>query len=173
MKILVIGFSASGKTTFSDRLSKILNIEVMHLDTYHFLDNWVERDNDEFEKIVNEFISKDDYIVEGNYTGIAKKRFEEADIVFYFGFNRFKCLYGQIRRYFKYKNKVRDEYITDCKEKMDIEFIKWILYKGRTKKKKKHFLQITNNAKEHYIFKNRRQVNKYLKQISDNKKEEN
>lgn len=169
MKILVIGFSASGKTTFSDKLSKILDIKVMHLDTYHFLDNWVERDNEEFEKIVSEFIEDDNYIVEGNYTNIATKRFEEPDIVFYFSFNRLKCLYGQIRRYLKHRNKVRDEYITDCKERMDFEFIKWILYKGRTKKKKNKYLQIVKNANEKHVFKNRRQVNKYLKEIRESK----
>lgn len=165
MKIVVIGFSAAGKTTFADRISQKLGIKVMHLDTYHFLDNWEERNNDDFEQIINDFISSDDYIVEGNYTSVATKRFENPDLCFYFSFNRIKCLYGQLRRYFKYKNKVRDEYITDCKERLDFEFIKWILYKGRTKKKKQKFLNITLNAKEYYIFKSRRQVNKYLKSI--------
>lgn len=170
MKICVIGFAASGKTTFSDRLSKKLGIKVMHLDTYNFLDNWQERDRLEFAQIVEEFIDAEDYIVEGNYNKIAPKRFEEADIVFYFCFNRFKCLYGQLNRYFRYRDKVRDEYITDCKERLNWEFLKWIVYKGRSKQRKRKLLSIAKNAKEYYIFKNRKQVNKYLESIGINAK---
>lgn len=165
MKIVVMGFAASGKTTFSERLSKRFGIKIMHLDTYNFLDDWVERDRDEFRKIVEEFIEADDYIIEGNYTHFAPKRFEEADIIFYFNFNRFKCLYGQLKRHIKYRGKIREEYITNCPEKTDFEFIKWILYKGRTKKRKKANIELVKKGKEFYIFKNRKQVNKYLASI--------
>lgn len=39
-KILIIDCSGSGKTTFAQRLSKILKIPVVHMDRFYWQDNW-------------------------------------------------------------------------------------------------------------------------------------
>ena len=41
-KIMVIGFSGSGKSTISKMISNTLNIPVLYLDRVHWLENWVE-----------------------------------------------------------------------------------------------------------------------------------
>ena len=41
----------------------------------------------------------------------------------------------------------------------------WVLFTGRTKKRKNHFMNIINNAKDSLIFKNRKELNKYLKEL--------
>ena len=54
-----------------------------------------------------------------------------------------------------------------CDEKFDLEFARWVFIDGR-KKRNKH-LETVNLAKEQgketYIFKNRRQVNKWLNSL--------
>ena len=47
MRISIIGYSASGKSTLAKTLGGILNIPILHLDKVNFLPNWIERDKSE------------------------------------------------------------------------------------------------------------------------------
>ena len=52
-----------------------------------------------------------------------------------------------------------------CIEKMDMEFIWWILHEGRNKQRRNHFKQIASQYKDKIlIFKNQKQVDEYFKQ---------
>jgi hypothetical protein len=52
-----------------------------------------------------------------------------------------------------------------CLEKYDLEFQWWVIYKGRTKKRKKQMFKNFNaNTKEKLIFKNQRSLDKWLKE---------
>ena len=53
-----------------------------------------------------------------------------------------------------------------CKEKFDSEFKKWILLTGRTKKRRsKHIENLNKTNGEKLIFKNRKQLEKWLESI--------
>ena len=87
MKICIIGFSGSGKSTLAKRLAKFYNIAHLHLDSVHFLPNWIERNDDDMEKIVNDFMKENNsWIIDGNYRRIAKDRFNNADIIIFLYF---------------------------------------------------------------------------------------
>lgn len=166
MKICIIGYSGAGKSTLAKKLSKFYNINHLHLDSVHFLPNWNERNDKEMDDIVNDFISKNDsWIIDGNYRRIAKGRFNNADIIIFLAYNRLTCLKGVISRYNKYKNKTREDMASGCNEKLDKEFLSWVLFTGRTKERYNLYKSLVNNAKEGYIFKNRKQLYKYLKSI--------
>ena len=50
-----------------------------------------------------------------------------------------------------------------CKEKLDSEFIKWILFSGRTKKRKEKFRQLISQYKDKVVvIKNQKQLDKYV-----------
>jgi hypothetical protein len=53
-----------------------------------------------------------------------------------------------------------------CLEKLDFEFIKWVLFKGRSKAKKQYFSDLISNADIGLIFKNRRQLVNYLRSFN-------
>ena len=166
MKIQIIGFSGSGKSTFAKRLSEHFKIDVIHIDRLKFGPNWTERNDGYIENELNNFIALENWIVDGQYTRLAKSRFDSCDQLFLFEFNRIKCLYGVIIRFLKYRGKTRDSMGSGCQERWSWEFIKWVLKDGRTKK----ILERNQMYKEKYqdkiiIFKNRRQVNKYLQKI--------
>ncbi len=58
MKVSVIGYSGSGKSTVAKKISGIYNIPLLYLDTVRFMPNWVERPEDECLKIVSEFLKR-------------------------------------------------------------------------------------------------------------------
>lgn len=166
MKIQIIGFSGAGKSTLSKQLSKFYNLPVIHMDSLNFLDNWVERDRTEFNNIVNEFLdSNESWVIDGNYFRIATRRYEQADLIIYLKYNRITCLKGVISRYKKYKNSSRPDMAKGCKERLNFSFLMWVLFTGRTKKRRKHMEQVVSNAKSSLVFKNRKQLNNYLKKV--------
>ena len=67
-RIIVIGSSCSGKSTFSQTLAKKLNIKYVELDQLHWLPDWVERPDAEFRELVSNATSSDAWVVDGNYS---------------------------------------------------------------------------------------------------------
>lgn len=166
MKILVAGYSSSGKSTFAKRLSKHNQIPVLHIDTIFFGPNWTKRDHETVEEEINQFMSNKSWVIDGQYRNLAVERYDQCEQLFLFDFNRFKCLYGAILRRIKYHNQNRDTIANGCKEKLDLSFIWWILFSGRKKDSKALMKLYKERYKEKTIvFKNRRQVNAYLKSI--------
>ena len=166
MKIAIIGFSGTGKSTLGRKLSKFYSIPCLHLDACHFKPNWEERTDEDMTSIVSEFLALNtDWIIEGNYIRICNKRFQDADLVIYLSYNRFSCLKNVIHRYRKFKNSSRPDMADGWAEKLDKEFVSWVFYKGRTKRKKKNYKRIALEAKEGLIFKSRKKLHKYLKEL--------
>ena len=81
MKIAIIGYSGSGKSTLAKTLGELYDIPTLHLDTVHFLPNWVERTNEDERRIVTEFLDKNEgWVIDGSYSKIVyERRMEEAD----------------------------------------------------------------------------------------------
>jgi len=166
MKISVIGYSSSGKSTFSKRLKSIYQIPLLHIDKIYFKENWIERDVKTVEEEIISFTKQDNWIIDGLYRKIAVNRFDEADQIFIFNFNRFKCLYGAIYRRIKFHNQVRDSIAQGCKERLNLSFIFWILFKGRTKKSRDLIKSFQQKYKDKVItFKSRNEANIYLTKI--------
>lgn len=164
MKIQIIGYSGSGKSTLAKTLGEYYKIPYLHLDTVHFYDDWQERTIEEQSEIVSDFIKTNpDWVIDGNYTLVARERFEQADLTIFLDFNRFVCYWRTLKRYLKHRGKTRDS--LGCLEKYDLEFQWWIISKGRTKKRRKQMFRNFNaNTKEKLIFKNQKSLDKWLKE---------
>ncbi len=166
MKIAVVGYASAGKSTFIKRLGKTLNIPVLHIDRISFEAHWVERDRKAVEADIRKFMTHKDWAIDGSYTELAPERFEVADQIFIFKFNRLKCLFGACHRWFKYRNQTRDSVCEDCTENLNFSFIWWILYNGRKKKRRMIFKFYEEIYRDKVIvFKNRKQVHRYLRSI--------
>ena len=169
MKIAILGFSGSGKSTLARKLGEIYNAEVLHFDTVHFLPNWEIRNTEEKERITKDFLdTHNSWVIDGNYSKLFfRRRMEEADIIILLLFNRFSCLRRVIRRYAKFKNTTRPDMTEGCNEKIDLEFVKWVLHVGRTKQVKKHYNSVISQYKEKVIVvKNQKQLDKCLRKLS-------
>ena len=167
MKIAILGYSGSGKSTLARHLAGYYKIPVLFLDTVNFSPNWVERDRDEGRLIVWNFIQNDSWVIDGNYEDFfQRERLEQADKIIFMNFPRRVCIYRAFKRYLKYKNTTREDMAKGCIEKMDLEFIWWILHEGRTKKRRNHYKQIERDFKDKIvILKNPKEVDLYLQKI--------
>jgi adenylate kinase family enzyme len=163
-KVLILGCAGSGKSTFSKHLGKVQQLPVIHLDSLYWKSGWVASTEMEWNQIIEELILKDQYIMDGNYSRTLSIRMKDADTIFFFDFSRFLCMYQVIKRRIINHGKTRSDMAEGCKEKIDLEFIKWIWnFKKRSKDKILGELEEVKEQKKVIIFKNRRDVKNYIK----------
>jgi adenylate kinase family enzyme len=165
VKIAVMGYSGSGKSTLAKALGKKHGCEVLHLDTVQFLPNWVIRPRDEAKAQVRSFLdSHTDWVIDGNYSKLCmEERLERADTILFLNFNRFTCFFRAFRRYLEFRGKTRPDLGEDCPEKFDFAFISWLLWKGRTKERKKRFDEIVKQYNDKVlVIKNQQQLDAFL-----------
>lgn len=150
MKILVLGYSGSGKSTFAIKLGKLCQCDVLHLDKLHWLPGWKERERAEEIQMLGTYLDENrEWVIDGNYSHLLmERRLEEADAVYIFQFNRFLCLFRVIKRLLQYRGKSRESITPGCEEKIDLEFLYWVLYEGRDKKHRQHFQNIADRYRE-------------------------
>lgn len=168
MKIAIMGYSGSGKSTLAGELAALYHIPVLYLDTVQFLPGWAERNRAEARAIVRDFMRHESWVIDGNYRGFCQpERLEQADTILLLNFPRIVCLCRAFKRYFQFKHSTRESMADGCIEKMDMEFIWWILYKGRTKAIRRHYREVVARyPHKTIVLKNQRQIDAYLRQVS-------
>ena len=168
MKIAIIGYSGSGKSTLARKLSEKYDIPVLHFDTVQFLPGWEIRPQEEKAAMTQAFLdANDSWVIDGNYSKLSyERRMEDADVIIQLRFNRFASLWRVTRRYWNYQDGTRPDMAEGCKEKLDPEFITWVLWKGRTKHHRQRYQSIKARYPEKTIVvKNQRQLDGVQNQI--------
>ena len=165
MKIAVLGYSGSGKSTTTKYLGEFFDIPFLYMDTVYWAENWQERDREEALARVVGFMKQDDWVMDGNYSSLLQKeRLEQADHIIFMNFSCWSCLWRVLKRYLKNRNKTRESIAEGCIEKIDLEFVWWVLYAGRTTAKKKKYKEIVERYQDKVIIiKNQRQLDEFLK----------
>ncbi len=167
-RICIIGGSGTGKTTLAKNLGKELNIPVYHIDGIHHLKNWEIRDKEERDKIILEKILEDKWVIDGTYRSTLNQRFERADYIIYLDYSTLAQLKGVLTRYIKNKGKEKEE-IPGCKEKLSFEFLKFVI-NWRKNKRNEIIEKISKvDSEKILIFKNRKQLNKWYKEVFNKK----
>ncbi len=144
LKVAVIGHSGCGKSTIAAWIAKKRRLPILHLDKVHWLPGWIERPKEEEQKIVREFLdSHDSWVIDGNYHSMEyERRMQEADRILFLDFPRLVCLYRAWKRARRYRGKTRSSITEGCTEKLDLEFVFWILYQGRSGKAKMEYQRV-------------------------------
>ncbi len=158
MKIAVVGYSGGGKSYLSDKLSELYGIPVMHLDTVKYDNKWIARDKELVLTQVLAFMKQEDWIIDGNYSALyQRERLLAADEIIIVKPGRLRCLWGVIKREKEYK---RMGYV----KSLNFEFICFVLFGSRTKKRRQHYKDIENQFKDKTtVIRTKRQLNEYIK----------
>ena len=170
MKIAIVGYSGSGKSTLARFLSEHFKIDVLYLDTVHWLPGWVERNKDETKQIVATFLdSHTSWVIDGSYGSVHyQRRMDEADKIIFLNFNRFTCLHRAFKRKQEYQNTNRFSITEGCPERINWQFFWWLLWTGRTKKRKEKFTQLQTRYKDKIVvLKNQRQLNTFMDDVKN------
>lgn len=168
MKIAVIGYSGSGKSTLARMLSQRHAVPCLHLDTVHHLPGWQSRSREESRMIVGKFLEENDgWVIDGNYSKLYyEDRMEQADQIVVLLFNRFACLTRVFRRFRKYRGTSRPDMTQGCQEKLDWEFVRWILKDGRGASARQRLRWVVEQyPRKVTVIRNQRQLDGFMKSI--------
>ncbi|ODU57409.1 MAG: hypothetical protein ABT01_02350 [Clostridium sp. SCN 57-10] len=167
MKIAVIGYSGAGKSTLAAALGARYGCVVQHLDKIHWTAGWKERDPAEEQVLMTEAMRNDTWVMDGNYPHLAfERRMEEADLIVFFAFPRFICFLQAFSRYRHYRGKTRNSMTEGCEEQFDWEFIRWILWDGRTRERRKLYHTVKQkHGDKMVVLKSRSDVRMFQKSL--------
>jgi adenylate kinase family enzyme len=146
-RILILGNAGSGKSTLARALSAKLEIPVLHLDTIFWKSGWVQVSTEEFDAKLATFLEHDGWVMDGNYSRTMSVRFGLADAVIVLDLPLWISLYRVFKRTLEYRGRSRPDITEGCNEKMDLEFLQWILnYPKRNRPKNLALLEQAQGA---------------------------
>jgi adenylate kinase family enzyme len=145
-KILVIGSGGSGKSTLSLKMGEILGIDVFHLDKFYWREGWIKPDPYEWLRIVDEILKREQWIIDGNFSGTLKRRVESCDTIIFLDLSRAICLWRIVMRRLRYRQRARPDMAHGCNERLNLEFVSWVMNYSKRSRPKVLELMRTNAA---------------------------
>lgn len=170
MKILLVGSSGAGKTTFSRQLEAQLGLPVLHLDTLWHADDYSEEAAQRFVQKIKAFMSLHEaWVIDGNYNGSLDLRLAEADVVVWFQVPVWRALWRVIRRSLAFrKNRAsRPEMPAEFSERFDRDYLDFLKFVWHFPKKNNPQIQekLAQFSGRVYIVKNRKDRRQVLEQL--------
>ena len=165
MKIAIIGYSGAGKSTLAEKLSNYYSIPKLHMDTLQFQPGWQDSDREWMLNEMKTFLANNEnWVIDGNYSWCCyEERMEQADHIIFLNFSAWNCLLRAFKRYLKYRGKVRESMAAGCPEQFNWEFIRWILWDGRTKNAKERYQKLCQEYSHKVtILRNQRELDQFL-----------
>jgi adenylate kinase family enzyme len=100
-KIVIIGSSGAGKTTFAMALGLILKMKVFHLDRLFWQRGWKRKTWHKRKEILEKAVFGEvQWIVDGNYLGSYELHLEASDTIIFLDLSPLLCLSHIIKRHF-------------------------------------------------------------------------
>ena len=125
-RILVLGSSGAGKSTFATKLGERLGVGTIHLDSYYWQPSWIATPPEEWEEKLQALLERETWVMDGNYPASLSERLAYADTVIFLERGRLQSLLRCVSRFLKYRGQSRPELALGCYEKIDWDFLKWI-----------------------------------------------
>jgi adenylate kinase family enzyme len=126
-RVVILGCSGSGKSTFARAMGERLGLPVVHLDALFWRPGWVEPDKDEFRAKVAAAVEGDAWITDGNYVGRTfELRLPRADAVIFLDQPRWLCLWRIFKRSWTDRRKRRADLAEGCYENISWDFTLWV-----------------------------------------------
>ena len=125
-KVLVIGCSGAGKSTFARRLRDITGLPLYYLDRLWHKADRTHITREEFDRVLAEWLARPAWIIDGDYSRTLPQRLEACDTVFFLDFPLEVCLAGGENR----RGAQRPD-MPWVEEELDAEFLQYILDFGQ------------------------------------------
>ena len=101
-KILVIGNSGSGKSTLAKQLSELLHLQFFPSDNFYWESGWKIASSDKVRQQVIDVISKNEWILDGNFDDDHELIWKQADCIIWLDYSLPTILKQIVRRNFRW-----------------------------------------------------------------------
>ena len=136
-KIIVIGSPGAGKSCFSRELSLLTHIELFHMDNLYWHEDKSHISHEELVSKLNEIMTNETWIIDGNYISTMELRIKKADTIFYLDYPTEVCIEGIKARVGK-----KREDIPWVEDVLDSDFLKFVeTFRNETKPKIESLLE--------------------------------
>lgn len=97
-RVNVVGTSGSGKSTFSQQLASKLEYPYIELDALYWKPYWGESSDKELFEKLEQALSQDTWILDGNYNRTVPIKWSNVDVVIWIDYSFSRTLYQAIKR---------------------------------------------------------------------------
>lgn len=164
-RIMLIGCGGSGKSTLARQLGQATGLPVIHLDQLGWNAGWQPVPREEFDQKLADVLSRDRWIIDGNYGRTIPERLARCDAVIYLDLPRLVCLTSVFKRIISNHNHSRIDMADGCPERFDWNFVKWVWSFNRDHREK--FLKMLSEANDKAVFmiRSRREIPGLIEQL--------
>lgn len=164
-RVMIIGCGGAGKSTLARKLGEKTGLPVVHLDKLFWRPGWVSISQTEYDVLHRQELAKERWIIDGNFDRTIPERLARCDTVIYLDFSRLACLLGVCKRILTTYGTVRPDMGEGCPERFDWEFLCWVWNFNKNKRARNYRLLSEVEGVDIIILKNRRQVERYLRNL--------
>lgn len=159
LKVIVIGSPGAGKSTFARKLRNATGLPLYYLDMLWHKPDQTNISKEEFDRLINELVKRENWIIDGNYLRTLEIRLRECDTVFLMDYPLEVCLSGAKSRIGKER-----EDLPWIESEFDEEFRQWIMdFPEQQLPRIYELLEKYQKEKKVVIFKSRKEADDYLK----------
>lgn len=160
-RAVVIGCSGSGKSVFSRKLRDVTGLTLYYLDMIWHKPDGTNILRDEFDEKLRSIISRDSWIIDGNYQRTLETRIKACDTVFLFDLPTETCIEGALSRIGK-----RREDMPWFENELDPGFRQWIeSFRENQLPEIYKLLEKYKNGRQIVIFRTREQADKFIEKL--------
>lgn len=164
-RILIVGSGGAGKSTLARSLAKVLDIDVIHLDSLYWKPGWIESEESEWRARLQSELARDSWIIDGNYSRTLPERVDACDTVIFLDFPRIVCLWRVLKRVVRHYGRTRPDMPEGCPERLDFVFLVWVWnYPKRTRQGVLSLLESRKDEKTVIHLTRRRDVEGFIEQ---------
>lgn len=125
-RVLVVGSGGAGKSTLARELGRQAGLPVVHLDRHYWRPGWVATPVQEWRAIVAGLVAKPAWVMDGNYGGTLDLRIPAAELIVFLDLPRRVTMSRAVRRWARWSGRTRPDMASECPEKIDMEFLRWL-----------------------------------------------
>jgi adenylate kinase family enzyme len=125
-RVLVIGCSGTGKSTFALALGELSGLPVIHIDQLFWQANWVQAPHELYLVRLDQAVAGERWIIDGNNPSTLDRRIPRADTIVWLHRSRAVCYWRIIRQVIASYRQVRPDMAPGCPERFDWDFMRYI-----------------------------------------------
>jgi adenylate kinase family enzyme len=126
-RLMIIGAPGSGKSTLARVVGARTGLPVIHFDHIFWQPGWVERPKAQQKELALALEQQDMWVCDGNFTTTWPSRAARADRVVWLDLPMPLRFWRVLRRWWRYRGRPRPDSAPGCPERLDREFLVYVL----------------------------------------------